>query len=248
MSRDTDELARLPAGHALLPDTGGVGAISDGELHFLWHFIQGSIMEHEVRESLLRAWGMCQRHTFAFLSIDAALRRGYLHGPAILYQAIMERAVAALNAYSPLHRRPITHALRATGPCYMCALRYGPESSGYPSRDVVERGRNLDEIRRFTLETEAGWHSDVCGRCAQDERRARCRRHLLDELRHGDAAVTEARAQVASICARVTRYARAFRWELRGTDTPLDRAALISAAGWCSGWNSWLRLAAESNR
>jgi len=40
----------------------------------------------------------------------------------------------------------------------------------------------------------------------------------------------------------VTRFGRSFRWELRGTDTGEDRAALISAVGWCSGWRPLLSI------
>src|SRR6266496_3870675 len=37
--------------------------LSDGELNFLWWFIQGSIMNPETRFRLHRRWGMCQRHS-----------------------------------------------------------------------------------------------------------------------------------------------------------------------------------------
>ena len=38
--------------------------------------------------------------------------------------------------------------------------------------------------------------------------------------------------------ARLENYAWSFSWGFRGIDGPGDRAALISAIGWCSGWSS----------
>jgi hypothetical protein len=41
---------------------------------------------------------------------------------------------------------------------------------------------------------------------------------------------------------QITLYARSFRWECRGTDTEENKAALISAVGWCSGWQPLLSI------
>lgn len=60
-------------------------ALSPGEVHFLWWFMQGSIMDPEMRRHLRLAWGMCDRHGVGALGAEAAFRHGYLHGPAILY-------------------------------------------------------------------------------------------------------------------------------------------------------------------
>jgi hypothetical protein len=40
----------------------------------------------------------------------------------------------------------------------------------------------------------------------------------------------------------ITAYSNDFRWELRGTATVEDAAAMISSVGWCSGWSSFLSL------
>jgi hypothetical protein len=37
-------------------------------------------------------------------------------------------------------------------------------------------------------------------------------------------------------------YSRSFRWEWRDTETVEDRASLISAVGWLSGWTELLEL------
>jgi hypothetical protein len=52
-----------------------VWPLPDGEIHYLWWFIQGSIMEPEMRGRLRRTWGA--------LAVEAAYRHGYLHGPAV---------------------------------------------------------------------------------------------------------------------------------------------------------------------
>src|ERR1051326_7436645 len=59
--------------------------LASGEVHFLWWFIQGSIMDIDVCRNLRRAWGLCARHTCAWLVVDAAFRHGFLHGPAVVY-------------------------------------------------------------------------------------------------------------------------------------------------------------------
>lgn len=50
------------------------GPLSDGEVGFLWWFIQGGIMDQTVRERLHRGWDLCARHSFAFLSVNAVVR------------------------------------------------------------------------------------------------------------------------------------------------------------------------------
>jgi len=92
---------------------------SPGEVHFLWFFIQGSIMVPDTRAQLRRAWGMCRRHSFTLLAVEAAFRHGYLHGPALLYEDLMERALAAFNLRGPLQEIRVAHRLRDTGPCLM---------------------------------------------------------------------------------------------------------------------------------
>ena len=217
--------------------------LSDGEVHYLWHFIQGGFMEPSTRLGLRRAWGMCERHAFAFLAVDAAFRHGHLHGPALLYEDLMQAALAVMGSRGPLRRLAVARALRDAGRCPMCSFGFGPGSPGFPSPDVAARGRDLSEIRRFALDTERAWRADVCGRCAGSGARARCRVHLAEELQAGrEVAADGERARVARIALEVRRYSRSFRWELRGSDTLEDRAALVGAAGWCGGWGAWLRL------
>src|SRR6266699_1062624 len=73
-------------------------AITDGEINFLWSFIQGSIMLPETRKALLRGFGFCDRHAWVHLSFEMSFRKQYLLGPVILYRALIEKAVQATHA------------------------------------------------------------------------------------------------------------------------------------------------------
>lgn len=216
--------------------------LSPGEVHFLWWFIQGSIMELETRLRLRRAWGMCERHSVAALSAEAAFRHSYLHGPAILYADLMDRAARAFETAGPLAGPRLARRLRLRGPCLMCELELGPNSPGgfIPDERFAE-GRDLSQMRSFMAESEPHWRGAVCGICACTASAVRCRAHLLFDLER-DPAIELAphRALVSQIAAHVDRYHVSFRWERRGTATAEDRAALVSALGWCSGWNALL--------
>jgi len=59
----------------------------------------------------------------------------------------------------------------------------------------------------------------------------------------GDLAVH--RSELADILEHLTVYARSFRWECHDTETDRDRAALLSAVGWCSGWEAGLALVGD---
>lgn len=70
-----------------------------------------------------------------------------------------------------------------------------------------------------------------------------CRPHLVAALRRGEPVDVEREAAgVRSLLDHLRQYARSFRWEYRNTETVEDRAALIGALGWCSGWGDWLEL------
>lgn len=216
--------------------------LSPGEVHFLWWFIQGSIMEPETRLRLRRAWGMCERHSVAALSAEAAFRYCYLHGPAILYADLMDRAARAFEMTGPLAGPRLARRLRLRGPCLMCELELGPNSlGGFISDERVAEGRDVSRLRTFMAESERHWRGAVCGRCACTASAARCRAHLLLDLdRNPGIELAAHRALIAQIAAHINRYRVSFRWERRGTDTAEDRAALVSAVGWCSGWNALL--------
>ena len=218
--------------------------LSSGEVHFLGSFIQGSIMLVETRRRLRLAWGMCQRHSLGALRVEAACRHGYLHGPAILYADLMGCAVRAFDAHGPLLRRQLARRLRERGPCLMCDLGYGPRSEGFVAPQMLAAGRDPNPLMRFLRATEPQWRTAVCGDCARNGALSRCRIHLREALRTGAALDLDAqRLLVTQVAERVQRFSDSFGWDKRGTDTAADRAALVSAAGWCGGWDALLTFA-----
>ena len=217
--------------------------LSDGEIHFLWWFIQGSIMNPETRRRLRQAWGFCQRHACGFVAVECAFRQGWLHGSALLYEDLLGRARDVLNG--PVLVKPlIAYRLRERRSCMLCELGVGPQSVGYASADILARGRDVSTLQAFARETRGDWEARVCDRCLGHASGTRwCRPHLVAAIRQGDPIDLDAeRASVQTDFVHLQRYARSFRWEHRGTETIADRAALIAAIGWCSGWTEWLRL------
>ena len=217
--------------------------LSNGEVHFLWHFVDGAIMESDTRVRLHRAWGMCDRHSFGFVVAESAFRGGFFHGAALLYEDLMTRAVGALGEERGVPARLVARRLRDRAACLMCENGFGPGSSGHASPERMSQAADLERIQRFASETERLWHGWICGRCSGTHRAQRCRKHFCQEAAAGGPSLQDQRALVAELARHVTRYARSFRWELRGTDTAIDRAALVGSIAWCSGWAPWLALA-----
>jgi hypothetical protein len=222
--------------------------LSDGEIHFLWSFMDGSIMNPETRWRLRYGWGMCQRHAFGWVSMEATFRPSILMGPVILYEDIMERAVQAFRARGPGQGLRVAWGLRERGPCLMCELDYGPDSKAAAADErALKHGRELQNIRSFALATEPWWQPAVCGVCAGSDSPALCRGHLREALLRGGAVDLERQRTLAeSILRHLSSFSRGLTWDYRGTDTVEDRAALVSAIGWCGGWQPWLWLMAGS--
>ena len=228
--------------------------LSDGEVHFLWWFIQGSIMNPETRQRLHRAWGLCSRHAAGLLMVEAAYRHGWLHACAILYLDLVERAVAALAAGGPLAGERIRGRLRARGPCLMCELQLEQAGGGAASADLLARGRDPSQLRHFAASCRPFWTQQICPRCQAGAPGPLCRPHFVAAQRTPpwlvgsvDDLVRQERSALGAIARHLIAYARSFRWEHRGPDGPEDRAALLAAVGWCSGWDGLLAaLGAET--
>lgn len=215
--------------------------LSDGEIHFLWWFIQGSIMELDIRRRLRRAWGFCGRHAWGALAVEAAYRHGYLHGPAVLYMDLMGRALRAFELRGPGQVRRLARRLRATGPCHLCDLNPGRLAGAHVRAERIAEGRDPRALRAFAEQTRRYWWGAVCGRCLGRRSPRRCRPHLVEEASGGDVLDLGAqRAQVQDIVEHLRVYHQSFVWGYHHTETEEDRAALISAVGWCSGWRAWI--------
>jgi hypothetical protein len=222
--------------------------LSEGEIHYLWWFIQGSIMVPEIRHRLRRAWGFCERHAWGELLVEAAFYQGYMHGPALLYEDLLKPALPAFCLQGPLKNLRLARNLRNRGPCHMCEMGYGPESKGIVNPERIERGRDVTQLFTLARRTEKYWEKAICGRCAGNGSIQRCRRHLIEDASMGliDRFSTHS-ALVEYIFHHLSLYYRSFRLEFHGTETEEDRAALISAVGWCSGWGIFLSILVKRN-
>jgi hypothetical protein len=219
--------------------------LSNGEVDFLWWFIQGSIMDPGVRVRLYAHWGLCSRHSLAFFVVEAAFRPHLIHGCTILYGELMRRAIQVLDdrgIHSLVPSRVSRHLLHAAGPCHLCDLGYHERSEGNAPPDRLAQGRDMTNAVRFAADNRRGWLPYVCGRCAGTDSPVLCRLHLIEAMeREGAQTAKSQHANIVSISAHLSTFENAFRWDLRGTDTDEDRGALIGAIGWCSGWTELVR-------
>jgi len=219
--------------------------LSKGEIHCLWSFmLWASIMNPETRRHLRQSWGLCERHGWGWLTMECSLRQDYLHGPAILYEDIMERARVAF--VGRLHFKALQRRLRNRDQCLMCDMGYGPQSIGYPDKETLKAGRDFSNLRSFALKTRRYWEKYVCKLCMGEQGEGLlCRPHLLSELSYERLSQKDIDIQkhfVDYMSEQVRIYARSFRWEWRGTKTVENEASLIMAIGWCYGWTELLRI------
>jgi hypothetical protein len=218
---------------------------SDGEVHYLWWYIQGSIMVPDVRWRLRRAWGLCDRHAWGALLGEASYRHGYLHGPALLYADLMTRALHAFDVRGPQKARRVARRLRETGQCLMCEMHLGSRGGGAMREVALREGRDPRALRQVAARTDRYWRPTVCGRCAEPSV-VRCRAHFRDDVLHGAGADVEVQHLLLERTLRhLLLYAKSFVWGHQGRETDEDRAALISAVGWCSGWRGLMTVIGE---
>jgi hypothetical protein len=220
--------------------------LSDGEIHFLYWFIQGSIMIPETRHALRRAWGFCERHAWAALAVELCFRPRFLHGPALLYDDLLQRCLAVLSGNAPFRLQRVTRGLRSRGPCLMCTLDLHRAGRGGAQAGIIERGRQTVPLRQFAAELKAHWDATVCSMCSGGGTDVLCRRHLIAQRRLAAATIDTHRQMVLDIHTGIVRLARSYVWGNRNTDRPQDRAALVSAVGFLGGWHPLLLLLADA--
>ena len=212
--------------------------LTDGEVHFLWWFIRGSMMNPDTRRQLRQAWGMCSRHAAGLLAVEAAFRQGRMQASALLYLDLIERAVGAITSRGPFAEVRAARRLDTHGPCLMCELRVAGAASGGAPADLLTLGRDSIQLTWSANESRRYWEPLVCRDCRVGAAGPRCRVHLVAHAQsvRPDELAPE-RAALGHIYRHLVRYARSFRMEHPGVDTPEDRAALVEAVGWCSGWS-----------
>lgn len=224
--------------------------LTDGEVHYLYWFIQGSIMNIDTRWALRRAWGLCERHAWAALAVEMAFRSDYVLGPAILYVDLLERCLAAVPHAGPMQGQRFLLHLRPTGPCMICDMGLYWATSGAAKPERLARGRRTDALTSYALQHRPQWQSTVCPVClprssldAAPTAGPLCRLHLLEQ---GEVDLDSLRSFLEVTHRQVSILDRSFMPEHRDTATAKDRAALLTAVGWLSGWRPLLALIDQS--
>lgn len=111
---------------AFQPNGAGKFLPSGGEIHYLYWYMQGSIMVPCIRDQLRKAWGFCERHAWAAILVEVSFRHGYLHGPAILYSELMSQSLPAFRLRGPGKGLRFQKYFREKAACIMCEMRLGP--------------------------------------------------------------------------------------------------------------------------
>jgi hypothetical protein len=220
-------------------------AITDGEVYFLWWFIHGSVLIPETWKALVRAYGLCERHAWVHLSVEMSFRKRHFLGPVILYRALVKKSVQAIETCQRmgLPGRP----LQARGACFLCALNIGHAEAGAAPPTRLDRGRDSSGLRSCATDLAALWRPKVCAICAGEASGpSRCRPHLLADLKsHRLVDLSWQMATLEELSVQLARYEDSFVAEAE-EPADQDRAALISAVGWCGGWHPLLALLGSS--
>ena len=156
-------------------------SVTDGEINFLWSFIQGSIMIPETWNALLRGYGFCERHAWIHISVEMSFRDQYLLGPTILYGELIEKSLRAIKSPQCIGLHSLMRRLRAAGRCFLCAMNVKNASAGVSPQARLDRGRDNNQLRNFASKLEPIWRSFLCSDCSGHESGGtipiRCRQH-----------------------------------------------------------------------
>jgi putative (di)nucleoside polyphosphate hydrolase len=216
---------------------GGPLGVTAGEVNFIQGFVHDGSIGAECGLQLMRYWGYCERHAWVSLAVELALLHGFCSRSATLYTDILRQGIAALSLIrrSP---RAVAKGLKESGTCMICNAK--PRSRGLLSTAELTKGKDIARLRALAEGSASFWSSDCCPRCIDGMTYGHlCRRHLIEALNAGASVNLEEEHQhLLNVLSRLENYAWSFSWDFRGIDGPEDRAALISAIGWSSGWSS----------
>jgi putative (di)nucleoside polyphosphate hydrolase len=213
-------------------------AITDGEVNFLEGFVHDGSIGAECGLQLMGYWGYCERHAWVSLAVEMAMLHGFCSRSASLYADILQQAVAVLAAESRSKERAVAKQLKERGTCMICNVN--PTRRGLLSYAELAKAKDPTRLRSFAEASAPFWLTDCCPRCISGVTGGHlCRPHLIEALNEGVSLdLKSERDYLLNVLARLENYAWSFSWGFRGIDGPEDRAALISAIGWCSGWLS----------
>jgi putative (di)nucleoside polyphosphate hydrolase len=210
-------------------------SITDGEVNFIDGFMHDGSIGAECGLQLMRYWGYCERHAWVSLAVEMSMLHGFCSRSASLYTDILRQGSAALAGDN---RRAVPKQLREGGSCMICNAN--PRWRGLLSRADLAKAKDPSPLRSFAQGCAPFWQQDCCPQCITGVTGGHlCRRHMSEALREGASLdLANERKYLMNMLARLENYAWSFSWGFRGLDGPEDRAALISAIGWCSGWAS----------
>jgi len=213
--------------------------ITDGEVNFIDGFIHDGSIGAECGLQLMSYWGYCERHAWVSLAVEMSTLHGFCSRSASLYVDILRQAVDALGGNN---RRAVEKQLRENGGCMICTAN--PGRRGLLSGVELAQAKDPLPLRNFAEASSPFWQQDCCPICIIGVSGGHlCRHHMIEALNEGAAPdLADERQRLMNMLVRLENYAWSFSWGFRGIDGPEDRAALISAIGWCSGWSSLAAL------
>jgi hypothetical protein len=214
---------------------------SDGELAFFRRFIREPCANRNgMLSSTAERWGFCQRHTLGLLAVCASIPRSGLNTAAVLYERTTRNALVMLRRCAS-----------------MCELGLNANSAGLIRREWLALPQSLERLRSLLNDTFERWSPLVCSTCVHLAPGPLCRRHMAEALlarreaigvsTAGAPTVDRELALLDALEQQLSTYLETFLPESAGVDTGEGAAALIAAAGWCTGWEMLL-LALGSRR
>jgi hypothetical protein len=217
--------------------------VTEGEVNCIIGFLHDGSIGAEAWHRLMGAWGYCERHAWVSLIVEMAHLNGFVSRSAFLYFDLLQQAAGVLGATGRNAKRTLAKRLGNRNSCMICEIN--PRRRGWLSDAEINEARDQSRLRRFAVELEPLWQESRCPRCLGLATGGRfCRLHLREAVAtDSPVAIEDELRYLSSLIARLETYAKSFMWEHRGTDRAQDRAALLSAVGWCSGWSSLASIA-----
>ncbi|PRZ46794.1 hypothetical protein BX589_13258 [Paraburkholderia fungorum] len=230
---------------------------SDGELAFFRRFIREPCANRNgMLSSTAERWGFCQRHTLGLLAVCASIPRSGLNTAAVLYERTTRNALVMLRRCASTGDG-CGPSLRSEESCPMCELGLNANSAGLIRREWLALPQSLERLRSLLNDTFERWSPLVCSTCVHLAPGPLCRRHMAEALlarreaigvsTAGAPTVDRELALLDALEQQLSTYLETFLPESAGVDTGEGAAALIAAAGWCTGWEMLL-LALGSRR